>query len=100
MRTISGTINDIMNTICITTSEARKNLYDLIREVSKGLKTYEIRLRGSEDNVILISKAELESWQETLDILNSIEEMKAINIARKEKKTISHTDLLKSIGLA
>lgn len=88
-----------MNTISITTSEARKNLYDLIKEVSKGLKTYEIRLRGTSEPVMLVSKAELESWQETLDILGSPFERKAIELGRKDKKTISHKELLKSIGL-
>lgn len=88
-----------MNTISITTSEARKNLYDLIKEVSKGLKTYEIRLRGNSEPVMLVSKAELESWQETLDILSSPTEKRAVQQARKQKKTISHKELLKSIGL-
>lgn len=98
MRTISGTIY-YMNTVSITTSNARKNLYSLIKEVSKGIKSYEIRLRGNNESVMLINKAELESWQETLDILSSPEERNAVRQGLKEKKTISHKNLLNAIGL-
>lgn len=87
-----------MNTVSITTSEARKNLYNLIKEVSKGVKTYEIRLRGNDESVVLINKAELEAWQETLDVLSSPEERKAVRQGLKEKKTISHKNLLEAIG--
>lgn len=87
------------NTITYTASEARKNLYDLVKSASKGLKTYEITLRGSEESVILMSKAELEAWQETLDILASREEIQAVRRAKKEKKTVSHQIFLKALGL-
>ena len=87
------------NTITYTASEARKNLYDLVKSASKGLKTYEITLRGSEESVILMSKAELEAWQETLDILASPEEIRAVRNAKKEKKIVSHQNLLKALRL-
>ena len=86
------------NTTTYTASEARSKLYKLIRSASKGLKSFEIKLRGS-DPVVLISKSELESWQETIDILNSPEEAKAIKKANKQTKTISHQHMLKAIGL-
>ncbi len=89
-----------MNTITTTASEARKNLYTLIKEASKGFKSYEITLRGSENSVVLISKSELESWQETLDILNNPSEIEAIRKGKKEKKLISHNNLLKEISLS
>lgn len=82
-----------------TASEARKNLYNLIESASRGFKTYEITLRGAEDSVVLINKSELEAWQETLDILSSKDEIKVIREARKEKKTVSHQNLLKALGL-
>ena len=90
-----------MNTAATTytVSEARENLYDLVRSVSRGLKTYEITLRGAEDSVVLINKSELESWQETLDILSSKEEIDAVRRGRKEKKTISAQNLLKALRL-
>ncbi|MBU0569573.1 type II toxin-antitoxin system Phd/YefM family antitoxin [Patescibacteria group bacterium] len=88
----------MLNTTTYTASEARKNFYSLIKSASEGLKAFEINLRGT-DPVILISKDELESWQETLDVLSSPEEVMAIEKARKEKRTISHSQLLKEIGL-
>lgn len=87
------------STTVYSASEARKNLYNLIRSAAKGLKTYEIKLRDS-DPVVLVNKAELESWQETLDILSNKEEIKAIRRAKKEKGTISHKELLKSLNLS
>lgn len=87
-----------MNTY--TVSEARKNLYDLVRSAAKGLSAYEIKLRGEDDSVILMSKAELEAWQETLDLLSSPEEIKAIRIGRRQKKTLSRKQMLKAIGLS
>ena len=81
-----------------TASEARRNLYNLIRIAGKGLRSYEIQLRGS-DPVILMSKAELESWQETLDIMSNPEEVRAIRIAKKQKKNIPLEKLLKDLNL-
>jgi prevent-host-death family protein len=86
-----------VTTTTYTASEARSKLYSLIREAAKGLKAFEIKLRGSEP-VVLMSKEELESWQETLDILSNPEEVKAINKARKSKKFISHEQVLKKLG--
>jgi PHD/YefM family antitoxin component YafN of YafNO toxin-antitoxin module len=82
----------------LTASEARDDLYSLIKTVSEGLRSYEIKLRGS-DPVMLISKSELESWLETLDILSSPEEVKTVRSAKKEKKLISQADVLKRLGL-
>lgn len=86
------------NTTTYTASEARKKLYRLIKSAAKGLKTYEIRLRG-QDAVLLISKEEVESWLETLDILSNPDEVKAIKKAKKEKRVISHGQMLNQIGL-
>lgn len=83
----------------LTASQTRKNLYSLIKSASQGLKSFIINLRGA-DPVVLISKKELESWQETIDILQSKSEIKAVRQAKKQKKTISHTNMLKEIGLA
>ncbi|KKU30717.1 MAG: hypothetical protein UX46_C0014G0008 [Candidatus Amesbacteria bacterium GW2011_GWC1_46_24] len=82
----------------LTASEAREDLYTLIKTVSNGLRSYEINLRGSSP-VVLISKSEIESWFETLDILSSPEEMKAINESKKGKKVYSHNDVFKILGL-
>lgn len=87
-----------MTTTTLTASDARKKFYSLIKSASKGLQVYEIVLRGA-DPVVLISKEELESWQETLDILSNPEEVKAIEKARKEKKSIPHEQVMKEFGL-
>ena len=90
----------MMNAITTyTASEAREKLYSLLRAVSKGLRTYEITLRGNHDSVVLINKTELESWQETLDILTSKEELSAVRKGKSQKKTISHKQFLAAIGI-
>lgn len=90
----------IMNQITtLTASEAREDLYALIKTVSNGLRSYEINLRGA-NPVVLISKSEIESWLETLDVLSSPEEVRTINAARKQKKLISHINILKSLDLS
>ena len=88
-----------MNIVTYTASEARKNLYSLIRQAGKGLTSYEITMRGQNDSVVLMSKNELESWQETLDILTSPVELEAIRQAKREKNKISHISLLKELNL-
>ncbi|OGD62017.1 hypothetical protein A2160_00430 [Candidatus Beckwithbacteria bacterium RBG_13_42_9] len=87
-----------LNVTTYTASEARDKLYGLIKSASKGLRSYEIKLRGS-DPVLLINKTELESWLETLDILSNPQEIKSIRKAKKEKKTFSHQQMMKSLGL-
>lgn len=83
----------------LTASEARANLYNLIKSAATGLKAYEITLRGTSP-VILVNKAELEAWQETLDILSNKNEITSIRKARKQKKVIPHQKMLKSIGFS
>ncbi|OGZ27964.1 MAG: hypothetical protein A2427_00490 [Candidatus Nealsonbacteria bacterium RIFOXYC1_FULL_40_7] len=86
------------NIITYTASEARKNFYTLIKKASKGLSSYEINLRGASP-VVLIGKAELESWLETLDILTSKDEVAAVKKGIASKKITSHKDLLSELGL-
>lgn len=81
-----------------TASEAREKLYRLIRMAGSGLRTFEIILRGAEP-VILMNRAELESWQETIDILTNRREINSLRKARKEKKLISHKRLLKTLKM-
>ena len=83
----------------LTASEAREDLYTLIKTVSNGLRSYEINLRGA-NPVVLISKSEIESWFETLDVLSSPEEVETIKAGRKEKRLISHNDILKRLDLS
>ncbi|MCJ7739731.1 type II toxin-antitoxin system Phd/YefM family antitoxin [Candidatus Microgenomates bacterium] len=83
----------------LTASQARANLYNLIKSASTGLKAYEITLQGA-NPVILVNKAELEAWQETLDILSNKGEIASIRKARKQKKAIPHQKMLKAVGLS
>lgn len=88
----------MINTSTITASEARDDLYNIIRKTSRGLRSFEIKLRGASP-VILISKEELEGWLETLDIMASPEEVDAIAEGRKSKKTISHEEMKKLLDI-
>lgn len=92
-------MNFISDLTTFTASEAREKLYSLIKDAGKGLKTFEITLRG-EEPVLLVNKAELEAWQETFDILSSKKEMTSLKRALREKKLISHQEMLKKIGLS
>lgn len=97
-RTIDHIMNIVSDSKTYTPSEARDKLYTLIKAASTGLKSFEIAVRGG-NSVLIINKAELESWQETLDILSNKREIASIRKARREKKTIPHKKLLKAIGI-
>lgn len=88
----------MLNISTLTASEARQDLYNLIRKASKGPRAFEIKLRGV-DSVVLISKEELEGWLETLDIMSSHEEVKAIEEGKKSKKFISWESIKKEFNL-
>lgn len=87
-----------MDVTSYSASDARQNFYSLIKSASTGLKAIEINLRGS-DPVLMINKAEVESWLETLDILSSPKEMKALRSSLKDSKRIPLDDLKKSLGI-
>ncbi len=91
-------MNTLTSSQTLTASEARTKLYSLIKSAGTGLASFEITLKGA-DPVILISKSELDSWLETLDILSNREEVDAIRKSGKEKKNISHKKMLALVGL-
>ena len=82
-----------------TASEARDNLYDLVRSAGKGLRSYEITLRGAKP-VILMSREELDNWMETFDVMSNPEEVRAIKTGKKSKKSIPLEKLLKEPDLS
>lgn len=82
-----------------TASEARDNLYDLVRSAGKGLRSYEITLRGAKP-VILMSREELDNWMETFDVMSNPEEVRAIKAGKKSKKSIPLEKLLKEPDLS
>jgi PHD/YefM family antitoxin component YafN of YafNO toxin-antitoxin module len=88
----------MIQTSTLTASEAREDFYNIVKKASKGLRAYEIKLRGVSP-VILIAKEELEGWLETLDIMSSPEESAAIIEGKKEKNTITHDEMKKLLGI-
>jgi len=82
-----------MTTIAAT--KARSNFYSLIKNVSQGLKTFEITLRG-QDPVVLINKQDLESLQETAEILSIPGARQSIikGLSQSRTKHLSHQQIL------
>ena len=87
-----------MNTIAYSASDVRQDFYSLVKKASMGLNAIEINLRGSEP-VLMINKAEVESWLETLDILSSPKELKNLRASIKDTKFITHEKLTKKLGI-
>lgn len=80
-----------------TASEARKNLYRLIRQTAKGLIKPEIYLQGTDQPVIMMSKEEFESWVETASLTPS--EKQALKEGKETNTLIPHEKVLKELGL-
>jgi len=89
-----------MNTI--SASKARNNLYKILDEVKNGLQSYTITLRG-EAQAVVINPEELESWEETLDILSDNKLVAQILKSQKEIKSgdyLSEDDLIKKLNIS
>ena len=89
-----------MNTI--SASKARNNLYKILDEVKNGLKSYTITLRG-EAQAVVINPEELESWEETLDILSNNKLVAQILKSQEEIKSgdyINEDDLIKKLDIS
>lgn len=72
-----------MTTVSATT--ARAKLYDLIDEVSRSGRRVGITKKG-ETKVVLMSVEELESWDDTNDILADKKLMKDLKAAERDIK--------------
>jgi len=79
-------------------SDARKNLYWIVKDAGAGLTTYEITQKNGH-SVVVMSKEEYDGWQETLDILSNPREASALLAAEKETKTYSWDEMLKINGI-
>lgn len=89
-----------MNTI--SASKARNNLYKILDEVKNGLKSYTITLRG-EAQAVVINPEELESWEETLDILSDNKLIAQILKSQEEIKKgkyLSEDDIIKELNIS
>lgn len=83
-------------------NEARANFYNLIEETANKLRSFIITHRGK-PKAVVISIDELESWQETLDVLtenpNIVKDIAKSRKEFKEGKTISLDELIKKYHL-
>ena len=89
-----------MNTI--SASKARDNLYKILDEVKNGLKSYTITLRGVAQAVV-INPEELETWEETLDILSDNKLVAQILKSQEEIKMgqyLSEDDIIKELNIS
>lgn len=69
----------------LTVSDARTNLYDMMEDVRKYLRRFVITHHGK-PQAVLLPVEDLESWEETLDILSNKKLMKDIHQAEKDFK--------------
>lgn len=87
-----------MITTVYNASDARQNLYTIIKTVANGLTPIEINLRNTEP-VIMMSKADYDGWLETFDVMMSPSEIKAIRTGRKNRKTYTSEQMKKILGI-
>ena len=85
----------------ISATQARANLYDLIDEVALSGKRVGITKKG-ETKAVLISVEELESWEETNEILADKKLMRDLRQAEKdikEGRVHDWEDVKKELGI-
>ena len=85
----------------LTVSDARANLYDMMKEVRKYLKRFIITHHGK-PQAVLMPVEDLESWEETLDIMSNKKLMAQLRQAEKDRKagrTILLRDVLKKLNI-
>lgn len=68
-----------------TVSEARKNLYDLVDAVDNQLRSFLI-IHNGQPAAVLMPIDEVESWQETLEIMSNKKLVRDIKQSEKEIK--------------
>ena len=71
-----------------TATNARKNLFLLIKQASKPGASVAITHEGL-PKVIMMSVEEFEGWQETMEIMSDRALVKEIRAAEKEKGTVT-----------
>lgn len=85
----------------LTVSQARDNLYGLIDEVGLKLRSFIISHHGKPTAVVMPVE-DLESWDETLEIMSNKKLMRAIAQGKREYKqgkTHKYEDVIKELGL-
>jgi len=92
-----------MSTLSTTlpASQARKNFYTMLDEVNTKLKSFTITLHGKV-KAIVINPDELESWRETIEIMNDKKLVKELKQSQQEIKRgeyITEKQLFKDLGI-
>lgn len=85
----------------LTVSQARENLYDLVEEVTNHLRSFIITHHG-QPTAVLVPVEELDSWQETFEIMSNKKLLRDIKQAEKEikaGKTISRKKAERLLGV-
>lgn len=85
----------------LTVSQARDNLYDIVDQVGSRLRSFIISHHGKPTAVVMPVE-DLESWDETLEILSNKKLIMSIKQGQKDYeagKTTSLTDVKKKLGI-
>lgn len=86
----------------LSASEARRNFYTIIDEVNDKFKSFAITRRGRVQAVV-VSPEEVESWEETLEIMSDKKLMASIKRGEEDiKKGRVHTfeEVLKKLKIS
>ncbi len=75
-------------------NEARANFYQIIEEAGEDMRQFTITHRNGKP-VIMMSVAEFEGWQETMEILANKPLMASIKRAQKSKKVYTEEEARK-----
>jgi len=89
-------------TTTLSASHARKNFYRLLKEVNTKLKRFTITRHGKTQAVVM-SPEEVESWEETMEIMADKKLMKDLVQSEKERKqgkVYTHKQVLKELGIS
>lgn len=85
----------------LSVSDARANLYDMMDEVQKYLRKFVITHHGK-PQAVLMPVEDLESWDETTEILSNKKLMADLRQSEKDFKAGRYTpieDVMKELGI-
>lgn len=92
------TYDSFMKTKTYSASAARTDLFNIIKQVSRGQNLVEITQRSGQ-SAVLMSKEEYEAWQETMNIFSSKNLLKQIKQALAQSNKYSHQQVLVKLSL-
>ncbi len=87
-----------MKTKIYSASAARIDLFNIVKQVSRGQNLVEITQRSGQ-SAVLMSKEDYETWQETINILSSKNLLNQIKKSLAQTKKYSHQQVLTKLGL-